>query len=65
MNPRHLTPEARLTALLLVEGPMTFRAIIAAHEARSWPTGDLRQTMTVMLKSNVIGENKDIEYFLK
>lgn len=30
-----ITPATRLTALLIVEGPLTFRAIIAAHEARN------------------------------
>ena len=65
MDARHCSPEARLTALLLVEGPMTFRRIIAAHEVRSWPTGELRATMTRLLRANVIGENREIEYYLK
>ena len=64
MNARHCSPEARVTALLLVEGPMTFRRIIAAHEARGWPTSDLRTTVTSMLRSKVIAETRDVEYYL-
>lgn len=37
-----ITPATRLTALLIVEGPLTFRAIIAAREAREPPDPSAR-----------------------
>lgn len=59
-----ITPATRLTALLIVEGPLTFRRIVEAHEARGWPTEPLRPLVTSMLRQRVIAENRDIEYAL-
>ena len=59
-----ITPATRLTALLIVEGPLTFRRIVEAHEARGWPTEPLRPLVTSMLRQRVITESRDIEYAL-